>query len=742
MYNPKINYLIGIDFGHGETTASILRIKEDLIKNLNECISRELSSSEEVNEQAEDLVDKLSENAEREKSFSELISDIKMDSFGSIENLPIHGDEKTVKSAMARLYTIGDDDNPESEKSEWIASPSIQDIYNIKKREDPDNGKYFEFIAYFKGPLVRSKDIKEISPQQEIAFRKFIEAIMKEVNKTANEKGAYLDGEKCNCIIYAACPSTWTGEQKDEYQRFLKKSGVPCKEVLYESDAAYMSIRNTISEEGIKDNLLVVDLGSSSIDFTWYGSVVEGNTIRPQKPTRGGNPKFGASQVEEELVSYMVKEEKTADAAYTKLKNILPNYADSILQYAVRLEKEKWFKSIKTGNEYATLEEIEMKKICFGFTKQDVFGPDDDADGNPQAYDKAKIEVILKDFKDDLERELVKFRDKDDVGDIKYVMLTGSASKMYFVAPLAETVFGVSKKDRTLIDDTDAEFTVSKGAAKFGLYKYLSDPLGEEIKNLIDKTWGNYDWVNPVVRESINKVTKHVYKELLFGIIDQWSDKESNIVAKEDHNLNSELRIICNEVGPNSPWNYVSQAEPLFVAGCHSIHAVLREIFDYIEMANDKTRDAIDIKVSEALTDEINQKVGILFKKYISVYLNDKDYSDCVLPTFYKVTVDIDFQMQHDLLKKLIEFTFGEIAFPSANSLNKDRPSDGFSAKSTTRSELNPALKKAISDFVECIKPNYPEKEISEACMKSVDAKFKEIEAICEVEVYRLSDQQ
>ena len=740
MYNPDINYLIGIDFGHGETTASILKIKTDLIKNLNECISRELSSPDEVNEQ-EDLEDKSSENTERKKSFSELISDIKKDSFGSIENLPIHGDDKTVKSAMTRLYTIGDDDDSESEKSEWFISPSTQDIKDFKEMEDPNNGKYFEFLAYFKGPLVSSKDIEKISHQDKIAFGKFIEAIMKEVNKKANEMGAYIDGEKCNCIIYAACPSTWTEKQKDEYQRFLKKSGVPCKEVLYESDAAYMSIRNTINEEGIKDNLLVVDLGSSSIDFTWYGSVVEGNTIRPQEPVRGGNPKFGASQVEEKLVSYMkVKEKKTAGAAYAKLYEKLPNYADSILEYAVRMKKEEWFKRIKAGNENAKLEEIRLNEICYGFSRQDIFGPDEDANGNPQLYRKAKIEDILKDFKDELEKEFVKFRDRDDVGDIKYVMLTGSASKMYFVAPLAETVFGVSKKDKTLIDDNEAEFTVSKGAAKFGLYKYLSDPLGEEIKNLIDKTWGNYDWVKPVVKESIKMVTQQVYKELLYGVIDQWSDKKSNIVAKEDHNLNEELSIICKEVGTgNSVWDKISNADPL-VAGYHSIHAVLREIFDYIEMANDKTRDAIDKKVSEALTDEINQKVGVLFKKYISVYLNDRDYSGFILPTFYKVSVDIDSQMQHDLLKKLIEFTYNKIPKPRTSSLNKNRE-DVDDITGPSRSKLNPTLKRAINDFVECIGPKFPEKEISEACMKSVDAKFKEIEAICEVEVYRLSDQ-
>ena len=405
------------------------------------------------------------------------------------------------------------------------------------------------------------------------------------------------------------------------------------------------------------------------------------------------------------------------------------------------MKKEEWFKRIKTGNENAKLEEIGLNEICYGFSRQDIFGPDEDANGNPQLYGKAKIEDILKDFKDELEKEFVKFRDRDDVGDIKYVMLTGSASKMYFVAPLAEKVFGVSKKDKTLIDDNEAEFTVSKGAAKFGLYKYLSDPLGEEIKNLIDKTWGNYDWVKPVVKESIKMVTQQVYKELLYGVIDQWSDKESNIVAKEDHNLNEELSIICKEVGTgNSVWDKISNADPL-VAGYHSIHAVLREIFDYIEMANDKTRDAIDKKVSEALTDEINQKVGVLFKKYISVYLNDRDYSGFILPTFYKVSVDIDSQMQHDLLKKLIEFTYNKIPKPRTSSLNKNRE-DVDDITGPSRSKLNPTLKRAINDFVECIGPKFPEKEISEACMKSVDAKFEEIEAICKAEIYRLSDQQ
>lgn len=99
------------------------------------------------------------------------------------------------------------------------------------------------------------------------------------------------------------------------------------------------------------------------------------------------------------------------------------------------MKKEEWFKRIKTGNENAKLEEIGLNEICYGFSRQDIFGPDEDANGNPQLYGKAKIEDILKDFKDELEKEFVKFRDRDDVGDIKYVMLTGSASKMYFVAP-------------------------------------------------------------------------------------------------------------------------------------------------------------------------------------------------------------------------------------------------------------------------------------------------------------------
>ncbi len=742
MYNSEINYLIGIDFGHGETTASILKIKEDLIDELNNCILRELSISEEVNDLEEGTEINSDEKAEQMKNFSELISDIKMDSFGSIVNLPIQGDDKTVKSAMARLYTIEDEDNPESEKSEWIISPSIQDLKELKDEENHDNDKYFEFLAYFKGPIISSNDIARISPQQEKAFRHFVEEMKKQIESSANKMGADISGEKCNCIIYAACPSTWTKKQKDKYLTFLRECGLPCKEVLYESDTAYLSIRNTVNEDGIKDNLLVIDLGSSTIDFTWYGSVVEGTSIRPQDPVRGGNPQFGASQVEEKLFSYMKAHEKTAESAYHKLKKIFPNYADSILQYAIRLKKEEWFKRIKAGKEHAKFGDVQMDEICYEFTHQDKFGPDDDADGRALQYGKDKIEEILKDFLDNLKNEFEKFKNKEGVGDIKYVMLTGSASKMYFVAPLAEKVFGVSKKNKTLIDDPDAEFTVSKGAAKFGLYKYLSDPLSEEIKKMIDRTWGNYDWVNPVVKESIKKVTQQVYKELLYGVIDNWAAKNSDIVSREDHNLNKNLSKICKEIGTNTaPWKQVSQAEPLFKAGCHSIHAVLREIFDYIEMANDKTRDVIDKKVSEALTDEVNKKVGVLFKKYISVYLNDKDYSDCNLPTFYKVTVDINSQMQYDLLKKLIEFTYGQIVFETANSLNKYRKPDGFSVHAT-RSELCPELKRAINDFVECIDPKYPEKEISEACMKSVEAKLKEIEAICKVEVYRLSDQQ
>lgn len=765
-------YVIGIDYGHGETSAAVLEIANELYEKIALIDKEDYSTPETEPHSLEATIAALGMAATAGTQILSTISvtsssksDVKKNeanivdggewnvsiirnllykSFYSLKDLKIKGDAKKIKSVLVYDW----------KKNKWDIGPNIQKIKQCISNLDYDNNQYARMAAYFKAPLVSGKgkdndsnDLEAIKTENKISFGLFIESVFKSII----ESNTMIHEDPCNYRLYVACPSEWDKDQIDEYINFLYERGVHCEEVVQESRAAYMAFRDTIIGNTINDKelpgVLVIDFGSSTIDFTYFGG---------EKTINHGYQK-GAYRVEEIIFNYLCENEPTAKGAFNKLTEALNGdelLAKTLLVYATRNMKEQFFTDL-AENEDALFEDIVLKNLVIPgkdsgvlFTGADAFGFD-----YGEGCDKEKMKMILSGYIEDVKSAFLDFKTKDGVGNINHVILTGGASKMHFIRELTEEVFNVHKyssneisdgKVDTLHVDDEPSYSISRGIAKYGTYRTLSEPIRKAIEDRLNATWSNEEWLKQEIKNLIGSVTKEVYYSYFCSIVDEWSNTNSPIRSEAEYNLNELLESIYDRILQETPdnllWKNIKLAEKHFKPGQRSIHALLRKLYDDIELGDKENRYRIDYLMNEGLTKNVNNQVGALFKKYMSIYFDDSDYQISPdLPVFYNINVSFNQVQKKELLIKLIEnvcTNMAEGASQTEYTFNKNRKST-FSIHAS-RSGLSLEIKRVLNDYCNEIKPDFDISAISRACKICVNKKFAEIKNLCEKEPYSL----
>lgn len=392
-------YLIGIDFGHGETTASFY--------NTESC--------------------------------------------RTVERLHIL-DGNTLESCKVESAVCRN-----TETGEWQFARDIRD-YAL-----PD------FTLHFKAPM------NEITPKNKEAFAAFIKLVFEHIldNQSFLEYDP-LTGER-NFEIYVACPSGW-GKKEDktqilEYKKFIS-SIIPVDWIIKESDAAYFKFKakNNFSNSSV----LVVDIGSSTIDFTAYD-------VNVSKPSTDGK-KHGASAVENLINKYFEEHNVDFNAARQNAEpqcvaNNL-NWHNAVVHY-IKGQKEDFY-----TNKFANLDlDLLNRSICPGITGR-IFG----ADGYSFSQKQLEEEILVpyrQTLLQDLNAEILRLKD-EQIGIPQVVVLTGGASRMPWLQKLVKDVFS----DSTVCRDNEPSYVVSDGIA---YYAYAHYQLKPNVERVIANFWAEYD---------------------------------------------------------------------------------------------------------------------------------------------------------------------------------------------------------------------------------------------------------
>ena len=126
------------------------------------------------------------------------------------------------------------------------------------------------FKAMVKGP--DNCEYRVMSPKERESMRVFARLVFDAILHYDNEL-IYNSFEDRNFVLGIACPSGWVNEYPNAQQEYLDffrtECGLPVDICIKESDAAFFT-KFYNQQYNVNDRVFVIDLGSSTIDFTTY----------------------------------------------------------------------------------------------------------------------------------------------------------------------------------------------------------------------------------------------------------------------------------------------------------------------------------------------------------------------------------------------------------------------------------------------------------------------------------------
>lgn len=384
-------YIIGIDFGHGETSADICNIQwDDNFLNL-----------------------------------------------ASPETIEIFNGEKATKSVL--LVEYGTDINNEPTSTYYIGQQAIERYGNKHRQKGASPSNKSCYYSYFKQiPTLMEKD-----GSVEV-MKQFMRGIYLQIRKQRSE---LTDN---NHIVYIACPSNakkWTNEELKKYAEIALEAGLPLAKIdeqnigiIRESRAAFIKARyNPNSKSSIKDGILLIDFGSSTVDITYYSQYV-------QKPEDGGDD-CGAYHVEDEIYNNLIQDDMLAKQCCEDSES-----TSSALKLGIREAKEKFYKF--------NAEELEISLSATKLSGGKVSG------GIEKYYSDDDINKMLISYKSSIKKCFEDYRDNHlNNHPIKLVFLTGGASRMDFINDIVCEVFNYQGE---FYREQDPSVSISNGIALAG----------------------------------------------------------------------------------------------------------------------------------------------------------------------------------------------------------------------------------------------------------------------------------
>lgn len=414
---PSTEFVIGIDFGHGETSAAYYDLRNQ---------------------------DKL--------------------------DLDILPGQKVIKSAVAIL---------EQEGKETICVGDAA-INNAPVAKD--------FQISFKK---RPSKMSDIERQRMVNFMRGVYAGILD---------RHPDFKSREHVVYIARPSQddlWKAEES-AYIKIAEDAGLPVAGIQKESRAAFFRARtqgNSKIDQEVKYGVLIVDFGSSTIDFTYLNSKLE-------KPIDDGCP-LGASEVERTLLEYAL-----AHAADSSMPIFREKYASSKdsnpynqLLFAFREAKEKFYSNpnnpiFTLTFDYGLLTSSEREPI-YGFGGISI--------------PRNEINTILGDgieggYIDRVRKAVKVFKEEKLKGQkVSCVYLTGGASRMDFVREIFMDIFGLD--DAHCPSDDNPSLIVSQGVAHLSYADIKTREKETELRKRAKRIVEGFDWIG-CFRSIIGESTK------------------------------------------------------------------------------------------------------------------------------------------------------------------------------------------------------------------------------------------
>ena len=273
--------------------------------------------------------------------------------------------------------------------------------------------------------------------------------------------GALRGPDETHFVV--GCPSGWSDDVRAAYRAQFEGVGLSHVRIVSESRAALMTAleQGYLSMEDARASVLIVDIGSSTTDFTYCRDLAADDV---------GHNVLGSGLLDSEILKFnLARQPRRAEIA--ALLDAYPSYRP-ILEFWCREAKEAYF-----NGEDKPVEMIRRLPVAGGLLfeiridKADadaVLGAKLDALHGYSwrgAFDYALRETI----------DALGGRDPDTV------LLTGGASRLPLVLPATQAAF----PDARVIRGAEPEFAIARGLAWLGRFEFLHGSFKSKVGALM-----------------------------------------------------------------------------------------------------------------------------------------------------------------------------------------------------------------------------------------------------------------
>ena len=303
----------------------------------------------------------------------------------------------------------------------------------------------------------------ENRPEVDAVITDFVRGVMDELRRNP-EIGSAVDSPDQACFI-VGCPAGWKPEERERYRQLMVSGGMKNVRIVSESRAAFenalRSRENGIDTDISEQTILVIDIGSSTLDFAY---IRDGNEYNVETM---GNVLLGGGLMDEMIVLRSLElQEKTNPEQVREIREKIrtSDAARSRLMLAVREIKEEYFNQEDFFfDEGRTLEKNvrlfvdgRPMKVCLQISPEIV---ENWLISRPHPLlNNQSFESRLRDSLVQVHGKIKKQKEPD------LVILTGGASRMRFFQELCRNEFGQSR----LVISKTPESDISRGLVFIG----------------------------------------------------------------------------------------------------------------------------------------------------------------------------------------------------------------------------------------------------------------------------------
>ena len=279
--------------------------------------------------------------------------------------------------------------------------------------------------------------------------------------------GTILGSKDSQFIV--GCPSGWTAQDRDEYRQVFQDAGLSTVRIVPESRAALMTAleQGYLSIEDTRASVLIVDIGSSTTDFTY---------CRDLDAQDVGHNILGSGLLDTEIFKMNLARQRDRK----KIEQLISKYPHycPIMEYWCREAKEAYF----TGEDVPV--EL-LKRLPIG--RGVVFDIRIDKTDADKILDKPLAALQgyswRKAFNYALNETIENLGEAKEGQQLNTVLLTGGASRLPLVLPAAKAAFPKAR----VVRGAEPEFAIARGLAWLGRFEYLHTSFKTEVKKHTDK---------------------------------------------------------------------------------------------------------------------------------------------------------------------------------------------------------------------------------------------------------------